>query len=60
MHCLLRACKDHQGAEPFTCLPHCRTGSPAGGSTLMTVGAEIGQQSGAERRSNEMSNFKDA
>ena len=33
---LLRACMDHQGATPSTCWPHCRTGSPPGGSTLTT------------------------
>ena len=35
MQRLLRAWLDHQSALPSSCLPHCRTGSPFGGSILM-------------------------
>ena len=60
MQRLLRACTLHHGADPVVCArPHCRTGSPPGGSTLMISAPRVAEQARGERGRDVVPEFED-
>ena len=50
----------HHSDAPSRTMRHCRIGSPPGGSTLITLGAEIGQQGTGERSGQQLTEFEHA